>query len=951
MAEHINRGHVICTQFVDRRNKENFLGSGFIAVDLDYGWKLEELLASDYVNDYASIVYTTANHTPAKHRLRIIFELERVITDPVEMTRAFNGIIMQFDGDTACSTPCQMFYGSKGSDPIVIGKILPNAELDRLILLSMDKVDENSGNTAGKSMDSESDQPKSQRDTGTTRSAITLKRNELLKTQAGHYHNITDIEIKTNVHCPNHADKHASAFVLTNKEGVKGVHCRKCKQTFWPEGHARAALLDYDFYEFENHIDELEYEDDPATYLDENAPKEYWSDELRTIQRRNERYLSELLLEEGLIFLRSPKGSGKTQRLIEVVNQCRKLDKSILLIGHRQLLLGELAKKLGLHYYKDKLSAARGDDRHESFRYLAICVDSMPHLLDTMSHQYDVVIIDESEQVLMHLTSKTLRDKRRDCYLKIEFFIRKASTVIASDADLGFISVAAIGRMREGYDTAKIYANGYKSEGASVDFYESKKHLLTEMQKTVMAGGLHYICCNSKGMAKTIAQLLIDAGKPADKIMLVTSDNSQTKEIRKFLVNIEKNILAYDVLIASPSLGTGIDITFKDQAQLVDTVYGFFDPLINTHFDIDQQLARVRHPQAVKVWVTPEQYYFECEPDVIKENCIANGLMTDALTGYDNAGRAVYDKDDKIFNLYANVLMLTNASKNNLKKHLTDLKRRNGWVVNMVETDETGFAQTTKNIRKAKRAIEEEYVDLICNATVLSQEEYKKINRKHSPTTEEFCAIQRYRIEKFYDQEISPQLVLMDDKGKFRSQIHMMMRFLSPRDAMIDRDYAQAERTSFDRDNNLLKKDLLHNILNTTGLIGSKGDFLLEKEICSADLKKFVAVCIENQQTLQGLFEMPLRRDLAYKPMMQLNQILKLIGLKTVEVRTLDDANNKRTFFHAIDASMHAQTMEYVQRRMQFATSHTEIVEDEETGDIVRRFKNSKQIVQRIFVG
>ena len=44
------------------------------------------------------------------------------------------------------------------------------------------------------------------------------------------------------------------------------------------------------------------------------------------------------------------------------------------------------------------------------------------------------------------------------------------------------------------------------------------------------------------------------------------------------------------MLLGSPSIGTGIDITFPDGECRVDRVFGFFSPFVNTHTDIDQQL-------------------------------------------------------------------------------------------------------------------------------------------------------------------------------------------------------------------------------------------------------------------------------------------------------------------------------------------------------------------------
>jgi hypothetical protein len=959
VAEEINLGHVYSAYHTPPRRKENFICSGMLSVDLDRGWTLEELLADDYVKGYASIVYTTASHTPEAPRLRVLFELERDITVAAEMARAYRGIILRFKGDPACSTPCQMFYGSKGSNPIVLGQVLPNEQLDHLILLGIDAADE--PDASGNSQKEKIDEVK--RQTQTPRSAIRLKPSQQLRVDGGQYQFIDDIEVKTNVHCPEHTDKHASAFVVANRKGVKGVHCRTCRQTFWPESHTRAELLEYDFYEFESRIDELEFDDDPAFNLDDEAPPEYWSNDFRAVQRRNEKYLSQFPLEEGVILVRSPKGSGKSEQLKSIVTQCKDKGWSVMLVGHRQLLLSQMAVALGLHYYKDKISA--DEDRYEIFRYLAICADSVPYKLNTMAHHFDVVIIDESEQMLAHLTSKTLRDNRRQCYLKLEFYVREARTVIACDADLSSMTFDTIERMRQGVNRTRLYTNSHEVEGAVIDLYDSELHLMGELAAAVTEGGLHYVACNSKDKAKVIKKKLIADGVPAERIMLITSDNSQTAEIRKFLADIKSNILNYSVLIASPSLGTGIDITFSETPwlvnsegvvtvntakvifQKVDTVFGFFDSMINTHFDIDQQLARVRHPKAVKVWITPQKFYSECEPAVIMENCVTSGEASDSLSGYDKEGRAIYDADDKILMLFANVMMLTNASKNNLKKHFVDLKRRNGWTVNEVAAIDNGYEETKQSVKEAKKELAMEYVQEICDAAIYSEMEYIKIRAKQMPSREEFCALQRYRINHFYGQDVTPALVALDDKGKYRSQIYMLVRFISKDVVMIDRDYSQAERLSIDRDNNFAKKELLHKLIGATGLLNEQKEFIPHKEISSTDLKPFSTACIQNQPSLERLFNIPLRADLLKKPLMQLNQILKLIGMKTNQVRKIDVDANKRIFIHALDMQLHDQAMEYALAKVRTQTSPLETNLDEESGSLVIRYKNSKKIVKR----
>jgi hypothetical protein len=883
VAENIDKGYAFTAQHKDRRKDSNFLCSGFIAVDIDEGWKFEEILELPFVKKYAAIVYTTVSHTPQAHRLRVIFELEEEIVDPLKLRHAVTGAIKYLDGDKACKSACQMFYGSKDCNPEVLGNILPTEQLDILVTLGEgthsngsielpDKINSNlmpKGGTDDRN--TKFDAPK--------RSAIVLVNDQAVMLANKIYSALADLSALTPIFCPIHHDRNASAFVVKNQSGVNGVHCRACKQSFWPAGHSRPALLEYDFFAHEHHIDTLEYEEDPMMHLDESAPPEYWSNDLRQVQRRNQKYISNVPLTQGVTYLSSPKGTGKTALLKKLVAECRATTKSVLVIGHRQLLLGELARNLGLHFYKDKIDYS-ADTKDSKFEYLAICIDSMPLLLNTARERYDVIIIDESEQVFRHLVSQTLAANRRACYFQIEFFVKYAQSVILSDADLGFLTINTVERMLGHCDNSKLYVNSHKPDSAAMDLYQSKNHLIADMKEIVRSGGRHFICCNSKTTAILLKQILVADGKSADKIMLITSKNSKQKDVVEFLKDIKTAILSIDVLIASPSLGTGIDITFDNAEQLVDTVFGFFDANITTHFDLDQQLARVRHPKAVKAWVSPMISYVETNPSVIKDFYVSSGKITDSLTGYDASGHPKYDADDKILTLYADVMSITNASKNNLKKHFIDLKLRNGWEVNRIEKSEAELQDITHDIREAKEQIEEEEVTALMEAKKLSETEFQILLLKKELRPGEHLALQKYKIEKFYGEEVSRDLIKLDNHGNFRRQLATMKLVMSNHFELVERDARRNERLSMDRENNSLKAELLQELMVKSGVADYRGNFDLDQEFESSMLKSFASHCVQNIYNIKALFGINVRGDVKEKPITQLNVILQLCGMK-----------------------------------------------------------------------
>jgi hypothetical protein len=110
-------------------------------------------------------------------------------------------------------------------------------------------------------------------------------------------------------------------------------------------------------------------------------------------------------------------------------------------------------------------------------------------------------------------------------------------------------------------------------------------------------------------------------------------------------------------VFVSPSIGTGIDITFKGNRQSIDNVYGFFENQINTHFDIDQQLSRVRNPKNTKLWISPREFRFENNTEVIKKEIIETDKTIRKIIGITKEGKREYDDS-------SNVSALKSASMN-----------------------------------------------------------------------------------------------------------------------------------------------------------------------------------------------------------------------------------------------------------------------------------------------
>ena len=910
LAAVVNKGHPFCAQHLGSRKNENFKCSDVLAVDIDVGMSISDALANDFVKQNAGFVYSTPSHTAEHHRFRIVFQTERTITDPEEMTAAYQGLIRTFGGDQSCKDACRAFYGSKGSEPIMLGKVLSNDQLNRLIQLGREP--------ASVSDNASTDGKKKRYPIVARRSGVLISPEHPVTRADGVTEAFRLVPFEASVHCPVHIDSNPSAFVVKSTGGNKGVYCHSCAATFWMQS---SNCSDFDFYRAESLIRQMEYEQDPDSYYDEaDAPAELFAQARaeRTARTFNQKFLesSSIQIDPGVTFLSSEKGSGKSEVLARKVAEFRAMGYSVLLVGHRQTLLQSMAARLGLtcYFYLD-------DGEYKNNKpgpYYAICVDSMPKLLKPGRNKFDVVILDESEQIFGHLTGSTLKNKRRVCYMQLFHYLSAAKFVFVADADLGAITVEGVYQACGPNAQYGFYINDHKAgkyTEKEFQYYGSEFHLTQEMLSTIGAGGRHYIATNSITKAKELETAIRLVHGNTISVMLVTSETSPSTEVQDFVKSIKTEILNYDVVIATPTLGTGIDITFPDAAQHIDTVFGFFVSRVNTHFDVDQQLSRVRHPKAVKVWIASETFTFETEPDVILREAVLNGLLNDVLIGYRIDG--IPSLDSTYLNVYAQVTSIGRASKNNVRQNLLRLRERNGWKLVYVEVDDQG-AEVGKVVKGlAKDAVEERRIEDICTAAQLSTENYDLLRESLSPLTRaEDAAMQRYELENFYGENASADLLALDNKGTYRRQLGLLEIYLSPTSELVTRDFRDSELATIvtDRKKRTLKQLMLKALLTQAGLADEATPIKLDAVITSDDLGMFAQFCQENSSRLQDLLGMSVRQDVQKKPMMQLGILLGQIGLSLKAVREQKIAK-KKVYFYSVDSDEWQTASRYLDHR------------------------------------
>lgn len=937
IAEVINEGYSISYQFKDGiRNAANFIGTDFLAVDIDYGLTLSAVEEHPVFLKYCSMRYVTPRHTPDEHRFRLIFTLPRTITKASEVKSAAYALTKRFDGDLKATDAARLFHGHKDSFPTVYDRGITTEFLDELIADGRTRIASESVEFAGST---------------SIRSDHQLDPSFVVTGANGQTITVGEVQKTTSIYCPFHHDHNPSAFVARSSNGGVFLHCSSCKKTWHVKG---TTFYDRSFNDFDETVrrikEEVKVDDLQDSPLREFLVSEGLGPKNITIAR-NEK-LDITGLQDGLTLIKSPKGTGKTtylgRSLCKIINRYATLEdyeedtdfetekaffsrERVLLIGHRRALIGDLCSRLSLNNYQDDEQHEESDRRLRRVRY-GVCLDSLYKVRD---ETYDIIVLDEVEQVLSHFLSDTIGEKRRGLFQIFCELVRKAKKVVALDADLGWVSYITLTHFVCQPDSpakpVQIYINDWQPENRELLVYGSAAQLIEQIKRFVMDGKRIFVTSNSKSKIKALTKAIesLERGTGTKiPLLAITSDNSESKIVQSFIKDIKTEILKYQVVLSSPSLGTGVDISFENGKREVDAVFGVFENQINTHFEIDQQLARVRNPGSVHVWVSPSTYNFETEFRVAAKDFLHRHLLdtiqTEAFAGeWDIQSSEI----DPFLRMAGLIVAQQRASKNTLKANLLQYRKEQGWSVVFVADDPLLIAEGKALFKHGKEVAEHEWRQSLINAEVMNRIEFERFRERvdsddKTYTEEEWYSYCRTQIELFYGQVVDDKLLYEDRKFARRREIILYEELTGLDDESFKQRYISPQKRA-DRKNVALKQklfrdrrtavNLIYGLLSTTPIF-KNGKFDPDKVFSNDDLKRFAEAAAKLKDVVLAQLEVNTQKDLDQKPVQHLGKILEKIGLRHTKVSQVTK-DKKKSSFYALDPDAVAKMVEVTERR------------------------------------
>lgn len=526
----------------------------------------------------------------------------------------------------------------------------------------------------------------------------------------------------------------------------------------------------------------------------------------------NQRYLGELAIakSEKLICLKAPKGTGKTETLAPIVAAATNEGQPVILLSHRVQLAQAIADRVGIPYITEVKNSETG-----SLLGFALCVDSLhPRGQAQFNAEHwrePLVIIDESEQVIWHaLTASTEVKKHRVEVLKQMTQLFKNALapgrgkVILADADLSDLSVEFVTGLAGVKVAPWTVLNTWQGSPWRVCSYDQTTPVdwLGALEVHIRAGGKPFIALDGQKAKSKWGTKVLEAHLkkkfPHLRILRIDSESIADPNHPAFgcIGNLNTILLDYDIVICSPSVGTGVSIDIRGHFT---SVWGCFQGVTSENA-ARQALARVRETVERHVWVATYGLGRIGNGAISLKSLLASECkkFQANLQLLQNAGTTIEEEIDinrSALNVWAKMACRINAGMVNYREAVLEGLRAEGHhVVTLID-----WGDDNGELSSAIKTTNKELYSAECSeiaATDISEmthSQFDALKQQRSKTQAERYQERKYSLRQKYGVDVTPDLVQKDDEG-YHAKLRLHYYLTTGRNFVSRRDCKLAEK-------------------------------------------------------------------------------------------------------------------------------------------------------------
>lgn len=464
----------------------------------------------------------------------------------------------------------------------------------------------------------------------------------------------------------------------------------------------------------------------------------------------HEANLPPLQFRAKFMFVRSPMGTGKTLRELEWLKA--NPDVSALVVTCRKALCDSLHGRMPEAGFTNYLDV---DGTVDASR-VVMCVNSIPFRLPA-TRVYDCVLIEEPELVFKHLFSGTIPNPDK-VVRRLASLFTEAKHVLLADADLGDITLGTARILNGGrLEDAVLVANEFLPP-VEYRVYDSIPDLDAFVEAGLARCEHLYVYSTSKKEAKRLARH-VRSGFPSARLLLIDGDEVSSSACRAFMKQPDAHARRYDVVIASPSVCSGVSINID----------GHFDRVVgygvagshSTAEELLQGLHRVRQPRdrVRHLFLDPTELHDIAAPQRLarlEHEMIAfdqrETQRFDAAFEFSGREAEVYRRANAMTaNLKVLVDTVRARSYNRLRHNALLLLEQRGACVTFAERLAPEESASREVERRADLvAIDDEYFDRIVVAPDLGPDEVRELRRRRELDPDQQAILKRAEMRALY---------------------------------------------------------------------------------------------------------------------------------------------------------------------------------------------------------
>lgn len=644
---------------------------------------------------------------------------------------------------------------------------------------------------------------------------------------------------------------------------------------------------------------------------------------LKANKKINQKYLTDDILDNlqkyKVLGIKSAIGTGKTTLIRNYIKN--NPDKKILILVHRISLIDNFSialSELGFYRYDELVNPSELKECDK----LLVTVDSLHKLGNNdLLKNYDLLFVDEVDQVLTHLVSggTEIKKNRYNTTDILRALISISKNTILASATLSNYEINFIKELCALRDK-NIFSinNNYNTRNQTIRKYEDKNTILEKIHNAINSNKKIAIASNSIEEIKSLTEAL-NTKFPNKKIESITSENiKRQKQLITKLVNSNDD-LDIDVLLYSPSLGTGFDISrvYFDDIFLVATSSKDLSAE-----DLMQLVGRIRNPKSNTIHAyIPNKIIGQLKIDIdeVRSNYI--DLNTNICPTYFNKSGRKVNYDPQLNNAFINYLSVTEVRKNQSVQRLNNnffkLAINNGFTIenNKITVENNSYLE---ELKQAKEKLKQEEITNTINAKKISSIEADKL--KKDKKTKGINEDEQYQLDKFYFLEMTGIAEPTEDDIKwfrdYGNKAYPRLKTLLSDDFYLKcKDYKEQKLEGKKMVNDFKNYQKVKELLKTA-------TDLIEKSLTTVTTKKAIFNRVFNEETLEqsGFLnwitenQKEIYNYLKFKPDIQkpvkaAARFLELIGLITEGKQIRDGDMRARWYFVTAESEQRQQRM------------------------------------------